>query len=169
MIKNEGARVWVNRIVAFLVGGLAVLAVMSIVAVAPVKSENAALKTKLDDVQNGAARLLSEAKTLVDNRNYGGAQTALKTLFEKQPGSKEEAEGRKLYAAIDVSVKELDSRWEAAAVAIRADWEAKAAKDLRAKLEDARLQQEKDMADTLSKEWDRAKGDVRVAWENTKK
>lgn len=168
MIKNEGARIWVNRIVGFLAGGLLMLAVMSVASVGPVKSENAALKTKLDEAQNGASRLLAEAKTLAEERNYGSAQRTLATLSEKQPGTNEAAEGRKLSAAIDATVKEMDAKWEAASAAVRAEWEAKAGRDLRAKLEDARLLQEKEMTATLGKEWDKVKADVRLAWENPK-
>jgi len=169
MIKNDGARTWVNRIVGFLVGGLIVLLVMSVAVVSPVKSQNSALKTQLDEVQFGASRLLAEAKTLIDSKNYSGAQRTLATLLEKQPGSSEAVEGKKLNAAIDAMSKEMDGKWAAAVDAIRAQWQAKAASDLRGKLEEARLQQERDMTETLNKEWDKAKADVRLAWENPKK
>jgi hypothetical protein len=169
MEKGVGAKVWVNRVVAFLAGGLLVLIVMSAAVVSPAKTENAALKTKLDDVQNGASRLLTEAKTLAEAKNYGSAQRVLLSLLEKQPGSTEAAEGKKLSAAIDATVKEMDSKWEAVSGALRVEWEAKAAKDLRAKTEEARLQQEKDMSATLTAGWDKAKDDVRLAWENTRK
>jgi len=168
MEKNEGLRLWVNRIVAFLAGGALILIVMSAAAVSPVKSENAALKTQLEEAQYGAAKLLGEARTLAEAKNYGNAQRVLATLFEKHPGTAEAVDGRKLYDAVDLTVKEMDRKWEAASVAVRADWEAKAAKDMRAKLEETRMQQEKDMSATLSAGWNKAKDEVRLAWENPK-
>jgi hypothetical protein len=108
---NERGKIWVNRLLAFVAGGLLVFAIISLAVVTPVRNEKAALAKQLDEVQNGAARLLSEAKGLAESKSYDNALKTLNTLFEKQPGSSEVVEGRKLYTAIEISVKAKEQKW----------------------------------------------------------
>jgi hypothetical protein len=155
----------VNRVLAFLAGGVVVLAIMSFAAVAPVRSQNEILASQLDAVQNDAARLLGEAKVLVQSRSYENAQRALNTLFEKQPGSSQALEGRALYAEIETTVQERDRKWEAASGAIRLDWQEAKAAELRAKSEQDRELMEKSLSETLDREWEQAKAAIRSEWE----
>ena len=165
MIKNENGRIWVNRVLAFVVGGLIVLAVMSLAVVAPVRAEKEALAKQLDEVQNGAARLLAEAKVLVESKSYDSALKTLSTLFEKQPGSSQVIEGRKLYADIEITVQAKEQKWEAAVGAIRTAWEKATAAELLAKAEQDKQLVETGMAETLVKEWNNVKDQIRQDWE----
>jgi predicted Zn-dependent protease len=165
VLKNENGRIWVNRVLAFVAGGLIVLAIMSLAVVAPVRSEKAALAKQLDEVQNGAARLLAEAKVLAESKSYDSALNTLNTLFEKQPGSSQVVEGRKLYADIEISVQAKEQKWEAAVGAIRAAWEKATAAELLAKAEQDKQLVETGMAGTLVKEWDKVKDQIRQEWE----
>ena len=165
MLKNENGRIWVNRFLAFVAGGLVMLAVMSLAVVAPVRSEKEALAKQLDELQNGAARLLAEAKVLAESKSYDNALRTLDTLFEKQPGSSQMVEGRKLYADIQISVQAKEQKWEAAVGAIRAAWEKATAAALLAKAEQDKQLVQTSMADTLVKEWDKAKDQIRQDWE----
>lgn len=166
MIKNEGARVWVNRALAFLFGGLIVLIIMSVVVVAPLRSDKQALAKELDEVQHGAERLLAEAKTLAESKSYESALKTLSTLFEKQPGSTQMVEGRKLYTEIEIAIQGKQQAWEAAVGPIRSAWEKATAAELLAKAERERELVETGMAETLAKEWDRVKDKIRRDWEN---
>ena len=56
---TEVGRIWVNRSLAFVAGGLIVFAVMSLAIVAPIRSQKEEAAKQLDEVQNGAARLLA--------------------------------------------------------------------------------------------------------------
>ncbi len=47
MIKNEKTRMWVNRIVSILFGGLAVFLVMTVSVVSSVKKQNEELEKEL--------------------------------------------------------------------------------------------------------------------------
>ena len=67
---NEGGKIWVNRLLALVAGGLIVFAIMSLAIVTPVRREKEALAKQLDEVQNGAARLLAEAKVLAESKSY---------------------------------------------------------------------------------------------------
>ena len=165
MSKNEGGRIWVNRFLAFVAGGLIVLAVMSLAVVAPVRSEKEALVKQLDEVQNGAARLLAEAKVLAESKSYDNALKTLNTLFEKQAGSNEVLEGRKLYADIEIVVTAKEAKWESAVGAIRMAWEKAKAAELLAKAEQDKKLVETGMAATLVKEWDQVKDQIRQDWE----
>jgi len=165
MSKSDGASVWGSRAIGFLVGGVLVLAIMGFGWVSPLKGEIATLTTRLDELENGAARLLGEAKVLVGNGSYESAQRALATLFEKQPGSNEAAEGRKLYAEIETAMQQKNQKWEAASVAVRTAWEKKAAAELRAKSEMDRQLMETNMVETLKSEWEKSKDKIRQEWE----
>jgi len=166
VLKNEGTRVWVNRIFAFLAGALIMLAVMSVAAVKPVKSQNEALVKQLDELQNGAARLLGEAQIFVAEKKYQDAQNTLKVLFEKHATSTEAAEGKKLLADIEISVREKDRRWDAVAESVRTAWEKTKALELRAQADLSRKAVDAGMAETLASEWEKEKDRVRQQWEN---
>ena len=102
--------IWINRILAFVAGGLIVLAIMGLAVVVPVRSENEALAKQLDELQYGAARLLDEAKVFAESKSYDSALRTLNALFEKQPGSSEVVEGRKLYAEIEIVVQAKEQK-----------------------------------------------------------
>lgn len=172
MTKNQGASKWINRLLSFVAGGVIVFAIMSLAVVSPIKSEKEDLTKQvdeaakqLDEVQNGAARLLSEAKVLVESDSYDDALSTLDTLFEKQPGSTEVLEGRKLYAEIEIVVQAKEQKWEDAVGPIRAAWEKATAAELLSKAEQDRQLVETNMAETLIKEWERAEDQIRQEWE----
>ncbi len=166
MTENQGGRIWVNRVLAFVAGGLIVFAIMSLAVVAPVRSEKEALAKQLDEVQNGAARLLAEAKVLADSKSYDSALKTLDTLFEKQPGSSQMVEGRKLYADIEIAVQAKQQKWDAAVGPIRTAWEKATATELLTKAEQDKQLVETGMAETLIREWDKVKDQIRKDWEN---
>ena len=161
MIENQTTRVWVNRVLAFLLGAVLIYAVMSLSIVKNVKGENEALKTELYD----ASRLLTNAKGFFENGNYGEAKKTLDTLFEKHPGASEMVEGKQLYAEIEAEQNALDKKWEAAVGAIREEWATKMAAQLRAEFEKDREKLEKNMDDVLNTEWDKMKDKIREEWE----
>jgi hypothetical protein len=161
MIQNVKARIWVNRVLAFLLGALLIYAVMSLSIVKNVKEENEALKTELYD----ASRLLTNAKGFFENGNYSEAKKTLDTLFEKHPGATEMVEGKQLYDQIEAEKNALDKKWEAAAGAIREEWAIKMAAQLRAEFEKDREKLEKNMDDVLNTEWDKMKDKIREEWE----
>jgi predicted Zn-dependent protease len=163
---NEGGRIWVNRLLALVAGGLIVFAVMSLAIVTPVRREKEALAKQLDEVQNGAARLLAEAKVLAESKSYDNALKTLNTLFERQPGSSEMVEGRKLYTEIEIMVQAKEQKWEAAVGAIRAAWEKAKAAELLVKAEQDKQLVETGMAATLTTEWEKVKDQIRQEWEN---
>jgi predicted Zn-dependent protease len=163
---NEGGRIWVNRLLAFVAGGLLVFAIMSLAVVTPVRREKEALAKQLDEVQNGAARLLAEAKVLAESKSYDSALETLDTLFEKQPGSSEVVEGRKLYTEIEITVQAKEQKWEAAVGAIRAAWEKARATELLAKAEQDKQLAKTGMAETLATEWEKVKDQIKQEWEN---
>jgi hypothetical protein len=165
MIQNEKVRVWVNRVLAFAVGGLAVLITMSLLVTAPVRAENADLTKEIDEIQNGAARLLNEANVFAEIGSYVKAKQSLDTLFEKHPASSEAADGADLYKVIDATIREKDQKWEAAVDSIRATWEQKNAEAMRAKIEQDRVLMETTMVETLAKEWARSEAAIRREWE----
>ena len=161
MIENQTTRVWVNRVLAFLLGALLMYAVISLSIVKNVKEENEALKTELYD----PGRLLTSAKELFGNENYGEAKKTLDSLFEKHPGATEMVEGKQLYAEVEAEQNALDKKWEAAAGTIREEWATKMAAQLRAEFEKDRETLEKNMDDVLNTEWDKMKDRIREEWE----
>jgi hypothetical protein len=165
MEGNAKSRVWVNRIVSFLVGGIAVAIVMSVALVTPANNRSKALTADLDEIRNGAPRLLAEAKAFAGTRDYPSALKSLDALFLEQPASPEAVEGKALYARVEATVRDSDTRWEAAMTSVKKAWEKETAAQLR---EQARAQVEADMTDTLTKEWDKSKDQIRKAWEDRK-
>jgi hypothetical protein len=164
MIKNEKVRMWVNRGLAFLFGVVLVFLIMNFSVVRNVKNQNAELKKELYE----ANRLLTDAKALFENKNFGAAIETLNSLFEKHPGSPEMAEGKKLFAEIEAEQKSLDKKWEVAVVAIRSEWAKKMASELRAQFEKDRETLEKNMNDVLNTEWEKMKDKIREEWEKQK-
>lgn len=175
MIKNQTARVWVNRIVAFLIGGFAIWVVMSVTVVSSLRSQTETLQTAL----NEPAALLADAEQLFGSAQYSRASARLDTLLDRYPGSREAADGRNLMVAIETSVQqrqdrenELDMAWEAAAGDVRDIWEATTAARLRSDLQERREkllmegeQLERDLVEILDREWESAKEQVRADWE----
>ena len=162
---NERGKIWVNRVLALIAGGLIAFAIMSLAVVAPVRSQKVTLAKQLDEVQNGAARLLTEAKGLVDNKSYDSALKTLDTLFEKQAGSSQVVEGRKLYAEIEIKVQAKEQKWETAVPAIRAAWEKAKAAELMADVERQKQLVETGMAEILATDWEKAKDQIKQDWE----
>jgi len=166
VIQNEKLRIWVNRLLAFLVGGLLIFLIMNFSVVSDVKSQNEELKKELEESQYGAKRLLDNAKAYVTDKDYDKAKETLDTLFEKQPGSNETAEGKKIYPEVQDLIKkeqkkqaEIDKKWEAEVGAVQEKWQKEKAAQLREQLE-------KEMKDVLlDKEWEKAKEKVREEWE----
>jgi predicted Zn-dependent protease len=165
MSNNQDRKIWVNRLLAFAAGGLIMFAIMSLAVVAPVRRERKALAMQLDEVQNGAARLLGEAKVLAESKSYESALSTLSTLFEKQPGASQVVEGRKLYAEIEIAVQAKEKKWESAVGAIRAAWETAKATEIMANAEKEKQLVQKGMAETLATEWEKVKDQIKQDWE----
>ena len=165
MPKSEKAGLIVNRILSFLVGGLLVFAVMSFTVVNTLKTENVELTKALDVSMFEATKLLSAARDQFNGKEYSKAKASLATLLEKHPGSAEAIEGRVLLASIETALMEADARWEAAMPEIQEQWAADFAEGLRTKSDTAREQLEKDMVDTIIREWEKAKVKIRSDWE----
>jgi predicted negative regulator of RcsB-dependent stress response len=165
MMKNQEGRVWINRILSFVLGGVIVLIIMYVVVISPVRRENENLVKQLDEEMYGAVRLLDEAKVYVENESYDRALRTLNELFEKQPGSNEIVEGRKLYAEIEKKILAKDKEWEAAVGPIRAAWEKARAAELLAKAERDKQLVETSLAETLIAEWENVKDQIREDWE----
>jgi hypothetical protein len=89
----------------------------------------------------------------------------LDALFEKQPGSSQVVEGRKLYAEIEIKAMAKEQKWDAALPAIRAAWEKAKAAELMADVEQQKKLLETGMAETLATEWGKAKDQIRQDWE----
>ncbi len=168
MIQNEKLRIAVNRIVSFLIGGLLVLVVMNMTVVSNVKGQNAQLAKALDDSRYEPGRLLADAKAQFANREFDKAKQTLTTLFEKRPGSSEATEGKKLYADAEAAITNDNAKWEAAVAGIRERWAKDMAAQLRGQSEKARLEMEKGLNDTLNKEWEKMKDQVRQEWARQK-
>jgi len=166
MIKNESARTWVNRIVAFLAGGLLIFIVLQVTIISDAAVANNQLKSQLDTMKFEPAKLLAEAKTFYGSNKYASAKETLDLLFIKHPASAEAGEGKVLYAAVDVRQTAMDKKWDAAEAGIREAWTKNMTVQLKAQFEKERAQQEADMIANLDNEWEKAKARVRADWEN---
>jgi hypothetical protein len=144
---------------------LLVLAVMSFTVVNSVRSKNDELTKALDTSLYEAGRLLSSAQADYVSTDYARAETTLRTLLEKQPGSPEAVEGKELLAEVVSAQAESDKRWATEMPAIEKAWSAKLIADLRAKSDLARTELENGLPDTVSKAWDQAKEQIRADWE----
>jgi hypothetical protein len=165
MEGNGKPKVWGNRIIGFVVGAALALMVMGIAVVGPANGRNKVLMADLDQIRNGAPRLLAEARSFADAKDYVGALKSLDILFVQQPASKEALEGKKLYAAIEATVRDSNMKWEAAMIPIKKAWEKTTAEQLR---EQARAQVESDMTEALNREWEKSKDQIRKSWEDRK-
>jgi hypothetical protein len=158
MEKGEKSKATRNTVIAFVVGALLVYAVMSVSVVGGAKAKIADLQQKLDASLYEAGRLLGDAKAQVGAKEFSKAKETLDTLFAKQAGSAEAAEGRKLYDSIAASETKANDKWAVAVVGIRQKWANATVAELRAK-------SEKDMSDTVAQEWDKVKDQMRIDWE----
>ena len=165
MIKNEKARIWVNRLVSLIIAGGLMFLIMNYVVAEKIRNE-------LDECKYEAAGLLNDAKASFEYKDYDEAKETLNTLFIKHPDSNETAEGKKVYTEIEDAVKnqeELDTKWEAAVGGIREEWAKTMAVQLREQLiEKAGKEKEeldRDMNDILNREWEKVKEEVREEWE----
>ena len=165
MIKNEKARMWVNRIVSLIIAGGLMFLVMNFYVAGKIRKE-------LDECKYEATGLLNDAKASFENKDYDKAKETLNTLFIKHPDSNETAEGKKVYAEIEDAVKnqeELDKKWEAAVGGIREKWAKTMVVQLREQLKEKAITEkdelEKNMDDMLNSEWDKVKEEIREEWE----
>lgn len=165
MIKNEKARMWVNRIVSLIIAGGLMFLVMNFYVAGKIRKE-------LDECKYEATGLLNDAKASFENKDYDKAKETLNTLFIKHPDSNETAEGKKVYAEIEDTVKnqeELDKKWEAAVGGIREEWAKTMVVQLREQLKEKAITEkdelEKNMDDMLNSEWDKVKEEIREEWE----
>ena len=165
MIQNEKLRMWVNRIVSFLGGGLLLFIILQTTIVSNVTKRNEELTKELDEIKYEPSRLLIEGKAYFEKSDYDNARKTLNALFEKHPASKETAEGKALYAEIDKKQVEMDKKWDEAVGKIREEWAKAMATQLREKFEKEREQLEKDMDSNLDREWDKMKSKIREEWE----
>jgi len=161
MIKNEKARIWVNRIVSLVIAGGLMFLVMNYGVTDKIRKE-------LDECKYEAAGLLNEAKAYFEDKDYYRAKETLDTLFEKRPGSNEAVEGKKLYAQMEAAQKELDTKWEAAVGRIREEWAVTMAAQLREEFMKEGEELEKNMENKLNNEWEKMKDTIREEWEKQK-
>jgi hypothetical protein len=164
MIQNEKVRIGVNRVMSFLLGGLLVYAVMSMTVVSNVKEENTQLAKELDASQYEPGRLLADAQAQFANRDFDKAKQTLTALFQKRPGSSETIEGKKLYDAAETAIAQNNADWEAAVAGIRERWATEMTAQLRAQSEKARVEMEEGLDNTLNREWEKMKDQVRREW-----
>lgn len=165
MIKNEKARIWVNRIVSLIIAGGLMFLIMNYGVTEKIRKE-------LDECKYEATGLLNEAKASFENKDYDKAKETLNTLFIKHPDSNETAEGKMVYGEIEDAIKnqkELDTIWEATVGGIREEWAKTMAVQLREQLiEEAGKEKEeleRDMNDILNREWQKVKEEIREEWE----
>lgn len=164
-MANFKENLLVNRIVALLIGGVLVFAIMSLTVVQTGKKDNAKLTIALDESRYEAGRLLADAKVQLENKDYTASKASLEKLFDYQPGSAEALEGKALLTSINTAEKDAATRWEAALPQVKEDWEQAMATEMRAKLAKEREEMEADLEKTLDKAWNKAKSDVRTSWE----
>jgi len=168
MIKNEILRIWVNRVFAFIAGGLVVFIVLQF-TIGSINDDLSKQTKAFDDIKYEAGRLLEESKTYFENNDYNNAKRRLDTLFEKHSTSKEAIEGKTLYVKIEKAQEEADKKWAAAVMGIRNEWEKSMAKQWREELnnqfEKERDALEKNMDNKLNNEWNNSESQIRMEWE----
>jgi len=168
MIKNEKARIWVNRIVSLIIAGGLMFLIMNYVVAEKIRKE-------LDECKYEATGLLNDAKAFYEDKNYDKAKETLNTLFIKHPDSNETVEGKRIYTEIENSIKnqeELDKKWESAVGGIREKWAETMVVQLREQLKKKSVTEkeelERDMNDILNREWEKVKEEIREEWEESK-
>ncbi len=157
----------VNRIIALIIGGLLVFAIMSLTVVQTEKKANAELAIALDESRYDAGRLLSDAKAQLESKDYTESKASLEELFINQPGSPEAAEGKTLLTNIETAEAAATAKWEAALPQIKKDWSEAMATELRAESDKERADMEADLEETIAKAWDKAESDIRTTWEES--
>lgn len=155
----------VNRIIALLIGGLLVFAIMSLTVIKTGKKENTELSLALDESRYEAGRLLADAKAQLENKDYIASKATLEKLFINQPGSPEAVEGKALFTSINTAEAVAKARWEAALPQVKEDWSQAMAAELRAQSAKEVAEMEADLDKTIEKAWDKAKAEVRTTWE----
>jgi hypothetical protein len=169
MIKKENTRIWINRIVAFLFGGLLLYVILQVSVVNEIVKQNEKLTIQLDNIQYEPGRLLEESRIYLENNEYEKAKSMLDNLFENHPASEESIEGKELYAAIEMKQEEMDRRWDAVVTVIREEWEKTTSIQMEEELDEQyskdKEQLQTNMEHTLDMEWDKIKGDIRKEWE----
>ena len=157
----------VNRIIALLVGGLLVFAIMSLTVVQTSKKANAEMSIALDASLYEAERLLADAQAQMDSKDYAESKDTLEILFTNRPGSAEAEEGKALLSSIDTAEAAATARWEEAKPQIKEDWSQDMAAELRAESDKERAEMEANLEKTIQQAWDDAKSEVRTTWEET--
>jgi hypothetical protein len=165
MDKQENRNLLLNRVMAFIAGGLLVFAVMSFTVVSNAKKENQALASTLDLSRFEAGRLLADAKAQYAARDYAKAKESLNTLFVHQPGSTEALAGKKVLSEIEVAEATANRKWDAALAAVQTKWILNRASSLRAQWDKDRSQLEAGLTDKINQEWESEKAKVRMDWE----
>ena len=165
MIKNEKAKLTVNRVIAFACGALVALVAMNLTVVNTEKGLNKELAGKLDAALYEPGRLLDDANAQLKSQEYGKALQSLAVLFDKHPGSAEAAAGKSLELTATAAQQKAAAAWDAEAPAAKARWIKERTAALRAKSDEARSELEKGMDATLNQEWEREMDQVRIEWE----
>lgn len=165
VMANFKENLLLNRIVALLIGGLLVFAIMSLTVVKTEKNANAQLAIELDESRYEAGRLLADAKAQLENKDYTGSKATLEELFAYQPGSAEATEGKALFTSIETAQAVATAKWEAALPQVKEDWSEAMAAELRAQSVKERAEMEADLEKTIDQAWNKAKSDVRSIWE----
>jgi hypothetical protein len=65
------------------------------------KKENEQLKIELDEIKNGADRLLNEARHFIEGKEYRGAKNKLEKLIDKHPESPQATEAKDLVLTVN--------------------------------------------------------------------
>lgn len=164
MEHSEKRTLIINRVLAFLVGGLLVFAVMSFTVVRSANAEKEELSSALDTSRFEAGRLLEDAKAQLASGDYDEAVATLTSLFANQPGSPEATEGKALLATVEDQSASADLRWEAALPALREQWTETMAAELRAEFEEDRVEFENELEATINEAWEKARPGVRAEW-----
>ena len=165
MEQVKKSKLNLNRLIAFLVGGLLVFAVMGVTVLSNARAEIDELTAALDTSRYEAGRLLADARAHDVAQDYTKAMSSLESLIENQPGSPEATEGRELLATIETLVVEADARWNVAMPALREAWSAEHAAELRAEWDADRAELEASIEDSIDQAWERAAPRIRSDWE----
>lgn len=70
------------------------------------KSENETLKKQIDELKFGADRLLNQAQSNIDSRDYNSAKSVLEQLLSRHPGTSQAKEAEKIIVTVDKQIKE---------------------------------------------------------------
>jgi hypothetical protein len=156
-MPDEKRRLTINRIIFTAVGAFAAFVVMSASVVNPAKLRIADLEEQLDNSVYEAGRLLANAQAEAGMKDFEAASETLDQLFTRHPGSPETVTGRLLASSLAEARAKDDTAWELAVVAIQRKWTVEATARLRAEAE-------KDLANSLEQEWNRATDGLRAEW-----